>query len=228
MLPKVHLSQRLQELCANKPIRGVPQSQQVYHQLQAELTHGAAAHRHYAVLKDTNKKLRLTKTHSTQTTDICPDIASYSHCRARHLAGDRRFILESFLQQRHQVHQGQRVTWRGTGQTGEKGNIKYYPSFHHVCATAHLYKYTLLTHTHKQTCCTPHTGQPGVYVVTCFGEYSLYDGSTEDGCGPSDLWVSVVNEAQHVTNILLLCKDTEKTWSKTELKSHEDILQLLQ
>ncbi len=60
------------------------------------------------------------------------------------------------------------------------------------------------------TCCTLHTGQPGVYVVTGFGERCLYDGSTEDGCGPSDLGVPMVNEAQNVTDILLLCKGTER------------------
>lgn len=58
------------------------------------------------------------------------------------------------------------------------------------------------------TCCTPHTGQPGVDIEACLCECGLYDGSTEDGCGPSDLWVPVVNEAEHITDKLLLCKDT--------------------
>lgn len=54
------------------------------------------------------------------------------------------------------------------------------------------------------TCYTLHTSQPGVYVVTGFGECSLYDGSAEDGCGPSDLRVPMLDEAEHVANILLL------------------------
>ena len=53
ILPEVHLSQGLQELSTDKPIGGVPQSKQVYHQLQAKLTQGAAAHRHDTVLKHT-------------------------------------------------------------------------------------------------------------------------------------------------------------------------------
>lgn len=60
------------------------------------------------------------------------------------------------------------------------------------------------------TCCALHTGQPGVYVVTGFGERCLYDGSTEDGRGPSDLGVPMFNETQQVTDILLLCRGTEK------------------
>lgn len=49
-----------------------------------------------------------------------------------------------------------------------------------------------------------------MYVVTCFGERCLYDGCTEDGCGPSDLGVPMVNEAQYVTDVLLLCSGTVK------------------
>ena len=59
ILPEVHLCQSLQELSANEPIGRVPQSKKVYHQLQAQLTEGTAAHGHEAVLKHTFKKVSL-------------------------------------------------------------------------------------------------------------------------------------------------------------------------
>lgn len=59
-----------------------------------------------------------------------------------------------------------------------------------------------------QTCCALHTGQPGVNAVACFGECCLYDGSTQDGCGSSDLRVSMADEAKNVADVLLLCKET--------------------
>lgn len=80
------------------------------------------------------------------------------------------------------------------------------------------------THADTLTCCTLHTGQPGVYVVTCFDECSLYDGCTEDGCGPSDLRVPMVNEAQYVTDILLLCKGTEKESTVKDSAEHTNIV----
>ncbi|TNN44237.1 hypothetical protein EYF80_045565 [Liparis tanakae] len=43
----------------------------------------------------------------------------------------------------------------------------------------------------------PAEQRPAVYVVACFGERGLYDGRTEDGRGPSDLGVPVLDEAQH-------------------------------
>lgn len=54
-VPEVHLSQGLQELRANEPIGGVPQSEEVNHQLQTKLTQSAVAHSHDAVLKHTDK-----------------------------------------------------------------------------------------------------------------------------------------------------------------------------
>lgn len=57
-----------------------------------------------------------------------------------------------------------------------------------------------------QTCCTLHTGQPGVNAVARFGECCLYDGATQDGCGSSDLRVSMLDEAKNVADVLLLCK----------------------
>lgn len=62
----------------------------------------------------------------------------------------------------------------------------------------------------KLTCWTLNTGQPSVDVVMRFGECSLDDSSTEDGCGSSDLRVSMVNEAQHVTDKLLLCSESRQ------------------
>lgn len=85
----------------------------------------------------------------------------------------------------------------------------------------HLHKYHPCLGFTILTCCTLHTGQPGVYVVTCFGECGLYDGSTEDGCGPSDLGVPMFDEAQHVTDILLLCKETEREQGQRQRQRHK-------
>lgn len=60
ILPEVHLGQSLQEFSANKPVGGVPQSQQVYHQLEAQLTQGTTAHSHDAVLEHTKTQVRFT------------------------------------------------------------------------------------------------------------------------------------------------------------------------
>lgn len=48
---------------------------------------------------------------------------------------------------------------------------------------------------HWLTCCTLHTGQPAVDVVTHFAERRLDDGCAQDGGGSSDLRVSMVNKA---------------------------------
>lgn len=72
---------------------------------------------------------------------------------------------------------------------------------------------------HRQTCSTLHTGQPGVNAVACFGECCLYDGSTQDGCGSSDLRVSMVDEAKNVADVLLLCKRRDVQESETLLKA---------
>lgn len=59
------------------------------------------------------------------------------------------------------------------------------------------------------TCCTLHTGQPAVDVVAHFAERRLDDGCAQNGCGSSDLRVSMVNKAQNIADILLLCKGPE-------------------
>lgn len=67
----------------------------------------------------------------------------------------------------------------------------------------------LCTPTLPLTCLTLHAGQPAVDVVAHFTERRLDDGCTQNGCGSSDLRVSVVNKAQNVTDVLLLCEGPE-------------------
>lgn len=62
---------------------------------------------------------------------------------------------------------------------------------------------------HLLTCFTLHAGQPAVDVVAHFTERRLDDGGAQNGRGSSDLRVSVVNKAENVTDVLLLCKGPE-------------------
>jgi len=55
------------------------------------------------------------------------------------------------------------------------------------------------------TRCALHTGQPAVHVVARLDERRLQDCAAEDRRGAPDLGVRVVDEAQHVADILLLC-----------------------
>lgn len=119
---------------------------------------------------------------------------AHPHSCASQLASNRRFILQSFLQQRNAVRQRKRISC-----TEEQ---KAAPSCDTECGTAALNE---CPEKQAVTCQTSDGAHPVSHMEAWPAKDGADQGPTENGCGSSHLRVAVIDVVQDVWDILLLC-----------------------